>query len=226
MVELILSRAIAACESLLKGDALTLRMHEGHEDIREVLKCFGKLSTTPKMDPVWNDFTSENAFWLVLYDEEVPVAGLGARMEDLGRENVSDYWVRTNRRHYGSRRGVVEHTASGDLLSGFGGRLVYLGELTVSDRRRGNRNVLKRLLLAMHCLALLKWDADWHYAFLRGPDARVGMERCYHFTRMLPGFQRWENPPDGRDCTEFLATISKDEIKYLSELYGARTDWL
>jgi hypothetical protein len=169
---------------------------------------------TPLSSPEFNDFTHENSIWLVAKRAGKPVYLGCARLEDIGREPVDNYWSRTFARAYGhgfSERIIdnVRPEISRDLK----GRLVYFGDLFVCEKERGSRNKLRAFVAIGQLASLLKWNPDWIYCFVRKRDIMRGAAALYGFNRNFgPPFDWIVTPPAPRDRSEWLVGVSNEDL--------------
>lgn len=173
----------------------------------------GKESLSPMMSPGMHDFTEGNCFWVFLFQDGNPLACIGAKREQIGRETIASYWSRSNRRQYG-QEGVssVSSLATKHLV----GDLAYIGELYVAKGRRGDSKRLEALLHYLHATIFCMWGVEYSYAFIRDRDMKVGMSVRYGFTRQIPRAQTWEVPPAGRQNSEWLVSVSREDFEHIA----------
>ncbi len=207
--------AARRCLDALEVKGLSVEAVTGSQDILRVLEDLGKPYLTPAMSPRFNDFTSQNCFWLVLSRQEERVAAVAARLVELGEMAIDEYWRRSMRRYYGEGQrpqiGIVSGIASGVIR----GSVVYFGDLIVKKADRGSRMTLHVMAVLAQALAHAKWRADWHYAFISDRDLRRTGQLVYGFYRMDPYAQEWLDPPPTRGSHECCIYSSRAEVEDL-----------
>lgn len=173
----------------------------------------GKTELSSIMSPSMHDFTEGTCFWLFLEKEGVPIAAVATKLELLGDEPISQYWMRANRRQYGLQGEVtVSDTATNQLR----GRVAYIGELFVSKGQRGRREMLNAAMHYLHAMIFLEWGVDFSYAFVRDRDVGVGLAAQYGFTRQIPSPQIWAQAPEGRSSREWLVSLPRREFVHIA----------
>jgi hypothetical protein len=181
----------------------------------------GKPGFTAKLSGAFNDFTEESGFWLFLRQEGRYIASLATRYDNVGRESMRDYFIRTMRRHYPHESGETLIEVTEAMPPGFEGRLAYIGELFVRPDARGSRQRLRHLMFLMHTCIASKWSVDWIYAMMRDRDVKAGFASQYGFTTHLPGVARWASPPpEGRGDSEWLVAISAAQLDHMMRHYA------
>jgi len=187
----------------------------------------GKLSQTAKLSSRHNDFTEESGFWLFLKEGGEYVTAVATRFDDVGRENMGDYMIRTMRRHYPHESGEALQGFTSALPPGFHGRMAYIGELFVHPEHRGSRQKLRYFMLLLHCCIATKWKVDWTYAMMRDRDVKRGFGIAYGFSIQLPGVARWTSPPpEGRGSSEWLVALSEPHLYHMMHHYATSLDSL
>ncbi|MEM7076688.1 MAG: hypothetical protein AAGA28_02395 [Pseudomonadota bacterium] len=186
-----------------------------------LVRANGKEGVTAKLSAEFNDFTQESGFWLVMRDQGEFAAAVATRCDDVGREKMGDYMVRTMRRHYPHPSGEALIGFTDRLPAGFYGRMAYIGELFVQPRYRGSRRRLRHLMLLLHCCIASKWSVDWTYAMMRDRDVMAGFATTYGFTMQLPGVAQWAHPPPpGRGDSEWLVAVSSEHLGHMLSHYA------
>ncbi len=212
-------RVGGACLDSLLINGWQVEQSAKFEAVPEVLRNLGKPAMTPIMEPSRNDFTQTNSFWLFAHDDEGPAACISARMDDVGEEGLGAFLSRSMSRGYPPLEGGMLRFDADYVGQQMRRKLVYIGELYVRKSARGNREALENLLMLTHSVAALKWQADWHYAFMRARDVKLGMDRTYWFTRRWPGVMEWTNPPEGRSEMEWLVAIPREDMPQVARYY-------
>ena len=109
-------------------------------------------------------------------------------------------------------------------MSEIRGSVAYLGEFFIAETARGSRQQLALFTHTLHAYAHLKWRPDWLYAFVRMADNRRGYGVEYGFNRHVPAAQIWPTPPQGRQNSEYLTAISREEILHMADCYWRNPD--
>ncbi|MEM6891853.1 MAG: hypothetical protein AAF636_27610 [Pseudomonadota bacterium] len=213
----ILKLSAVCLDNLTMSD---VRMFElsGSRSIVPKLEAIGKTVIHPKMDPLKNDFTDRNCFWLMLEKKGQLFGCVGARLEDIGDESPVSYWARTAERHYPESNLPRFDHVSPEMLKAIRGKVAYMGDLHFHANYRGTawtNFVLRNLLLLLHINIQINWRVDCTYAFLRRKDYLNAKAEQYHYMRNMPGYQRWDEPPEGRSKTESLLTMPRKEFEHL-----------
>ncbi len=181
----------------------------------------GKEGLTPKLSGAYNDFTEESGFWLFMKERGEYITAIATRYDNVGRESVRDYMVRTMRRHYPHAHGHTLVGFTDAMPPEFHGRLAYIGELYVRPGWRGSRQRLRHLMFLLHCSIAAKWPVDWIYAMMRDRDVKAGFATSYGFTLQLPGVAKWAKPaPKGRGDAEWLVALSAPHLEHMMRYYA------
>lgn len=193
----------------------------------DLVRAHGKEGVTAKLSSHFNDFTEESGFWLVLREAGEFAAAVATRFDNVGRESMGDYMIRTMRRHYPNPSGEAILRFTDSLPPGFHGRMAYIGELFVHPGRRGSRQRLRYLMILLHCCIASKWSVDWTYAMMRDRDVMAGFATTYGFTVQLPGVAEWAQPaPPGRGDSEWLVALSSDHLAHMMRHYAGSLESL
>jgi len=204
-----------ACEIGLSNKGYKLEQVESFDQVPDVMEALNKKTITPMLSPLMHDFTEKTCAWLVLQKDGTPLAGIAMKLEDIGSETVLTYWPRAARRHYGDGKADVVLSVA-EPLKELSGRLVYYGELMVAEEIRGSMRTLGYFARAALAFGGIKWDPDWHYAFLRPPHAERGAGVRYGFTRQIPGAQKWIEPaPEHRSSDEVCVALPRGEWEHI-----------
>lgn len=195
----------------LEGKGIEVEELADLNAVNSIIQTAGKDYLTPYNSPFENDFTHNNALWLVARKNGIPAFVGCARLEDLGGESVSKYWKRLFVRHHGAQASIsgVRPEVDRELT----GRLVYFGDLYVSDVARGSRDALRAFVALGHLAVSLKWSPDWVYCFIRERDVLRGAAALYGFTRQYGLAFDWDGaPPSPRNGTEVLVAVPRADI--------------
>ncbi len=185
------------------------------DSVELLIEEINKPYLTPVLAPDNNDFSRENAFWLIAWDDHEPAMIIGAKLEDLRDEPIDQYWVRTARRHYPTPRGETIKSVAPHIPKEIGGRLVYIGDLFVRPENRGTRGGLEKFMTLAHLVVANRWNPDFTYAFMRDRDVRLGFANRYGFTKHIPFAREWSDPPHGRASNEWLVHLTRCDREHL-----------
>ncbi|WP_120501632.1 hypothetical protein [Roseovarius sp. EL26] len=209
------------CLGALAEDGIEVEMITDFVLAEQMTEAMGKPGLTPKLSSRYNDFTEESGLWLFMREEGEYIVSLAARYDNVGRESMREYMMRTMDRHYPNEDGQTLLDFTHALPPGFYGRMAYIGELFVRPDRRGSRQRLRYLMMLMHTCIAAKWPVDWIYAMMRDRDVRAGFATNYGFTIQLPGVARWAQPvPQGRGDTEWLVALPEGHLSHMMHHYS------
>ncbi|MBO9451467.1 hypothetical protein J7426_14430 [Tropicibacter sp. R16_0] len=201
------------CE-YLGGYGLEIEEISDVSEIPNLVKAAQKPYLTPLSSPEFNDFTWSNSIWLVAKRAGQPVYLGCARLEDIGGEPIESYWSRTFSRAYGHgfTKQIIGNVRP-EITRNLKGRLVYFGDLFVCETERGSRNKLRAFIAIGQLAAVLKWNPDWIYCFVRKRDIMRGASALYGFNRNFgPPFDWVGTPPAPRDRSEWLVGVSREDL--------------
>lgn len=219
-------RLAAKCLSELEALGFELDVFSDIEGVAEFIGGVGKDGVTPKMDPMRNDFSTDNCCWFSLKVNGEQYAVIGSRSEEVGPAGLSQYLSRSTNRHYRENGKVaVSSVASTSALAIFG-KAAYVGELHVHEGKRGRRDVLRLFVIFTISMVTAEWGVDNVYAFFRERDVLARMPQHYGFTDCVPGVMRWDADVDGRGSSEWLASISRSRVEHLASLCLSDSYWL
>ncbi len=146
---------------------------------------------------------------------------MSVRYDDIGREKMGDYMIRTMRRHYPQQRRDAVLSFTDALPPNFHGRMAYIGELFMRPGFRGSRQKLRYFMMLLHTTIATKWSVDWTYAMMRDRDVKLGFATNYGFSIQIPGVARWSEPtPPGRASSEWLVAVSQDNLSHMMAHYA------
>lgn len=186
----------------------------------------GKRSVTPMLSASYNGLSRDDAFWLFLQKSGTDVGCVAARRDNLYKETLSEFWMRSHRRYYGLSGGEQSNTHAPAAVREIHGSVVYMGEFFLKKEARGSRNQLTLFTHALHSYCFAKWRPDWIYAFVRPEDVRRGYAAEYGFVHQVPVAQIWPEPPKGRQTGEYLVAISQRDLLHMASSYCRRPELL
>lgn len=174
------------------------------------------------------DHTENSAFWLFLKENGTYIGGAAAMLQDLGRETLADFLLRTSRHQFPNPAGGGVESVAEPLAREVSGRLAYIGELNFLPGRRGKRaERLAPFMRTFQILAIQKWDVDWIYAFIPDRHMQARLDLVYGFSRAIPRAQKWRDPePEVRSSTEWFVGSSRLEMEHMLQSDLAEFDIL
>lgn len=219
MSEFYFTELASVCQSKLSEAGFRIHPVENLGAINEIAGSLGKPYTTPRLLPFFNDFTPNNSFWLTLTQDGETIAAGGCRFDDLGGMPLSAFWRNCVARYYEGTEGSLVDVAPpvDDALSG---RLAYFGDLIVKEGFRGQLAgaVLKRFTHFAIAFAMLKFNPDATYAFIRERDVGRGAMKFYGFNSVIHNAQSWHNPPDYHRDDDACLYVTKSYFSYYAKL--------
>lgn len=209
------------CLNVLGQNGSEIEIITDFHRAEEITEVMGKKSQTAKLSSRYNDFTEESGFWLFMKEDGEYVTGVATRFDNVGRESMGDYMIRTMRRHYPNDSGETLLEFTDALPPGFYGRMAYIGELFVHPEHRGSRKKLRHFMMLLHCCIATKWRVDWVYAMMRDRDVKRGFGTTYGFSIQLPGVAKWADPaPEGRGSSEWLVALPAQHLEHMMHYYA------
>lgn len=209
------------CLGALAETGVTVEMITDFAYAKELTEDMGKPGLTPKLSSEFNDFTEESGFWLFMREEGVYSASVATRFDNVGREKMGEYMIRTMGRHYPQERGETLLSFTNALPPNFYGNMAYIGELFMRPGFRGSRQKLRYFMILLHATIATKWPIDWTYAMMRDRDVKLGFATNYGFSIQIPGVARWAEPaPPGRGSSEWLVAVSAENLSHMMAHYA------
>lgn len=215
------------CVSMLAQKGCEIELISDFAQAESLIEDMGKQSQTAKLSSTYNDFTEESGFWLFMKEDGHYVTAVATRFDNVGRENMGSYMIRTMRRHYPHEGGETLLEFTNALPPDFHGRMAYIGELFVHPDHRGSRQKLRYFMMLLQCCIATKWPVDWVYAMMRDRDVKRGFATTYGFSIQLPGVAKWAQPaPEGRGDSEWLVTLSAEHMDHMISHYAGSLEGL
>ena len=183
---------------------------------------------TKELSHAFNDFTANNAFWIILRssDDDRPIGVIGARMDNLRSTDVLDFMLaQATRLHAPDGDPAFDTEHYPPVIDRMSGKIVYIGDFFVIDGHRGLKNLDKRaLIFYVYICAAIAWDFDWIYAFIRRPHAEQGFINTYCGVVSYPEARFWRTPPEARSDGEYFTTMDRADFAYLVKLFLKRPE--
>lgn len=219
MNALLLAKAASKYLRYLEGAGYAVEMSTDFEGVVSAAAETGRNHQLPTFCVERVDHTETSAFWLFLTLDGARVAGVAAILQDIGRENFASYLRRVARHQYPNPSGEAISVVASPLGDEVGGRLAYIGELSVRRDRRGRHKELAAFMRLLQVMVLLEWGVEWTYAFVPDTHMRAQLARQYGFSRYYPKAQTWVTPvPELRSCTEWFVGAKCSDLEWLFEV--------
>ena len=219
MSDFYFSELASECRNKLKESGYNIVHVEDMAAIREIVEILGKPYLTPRLSPFLNDFTPKNCFWLLLERGDETIAAGGCRFDDLGDMKLSQFWTNCVARHYDKTGGAIVDVAA-PVDEHLSGRLVYFGDLVVREDFRGAKTgqILKLFTHFAISFAMLKFDPESAYAFVRERDVGRGAMKFYGFNTVIHQAQTWSNAPAYHRDDDACMFVTKKYFSYYARL--------
>lgn len=156
-----LSLMLGEARAMLSEAGLSVRTVVSVQDQEAEMLGLRDRKNHPVLSHLQHDFAADDAFGILLDDGEGLAGGMACKHIRLGRDNLTNHLISSNRRLYGEGLVATNPLATGRMT----GNLVYQGELNLRERHR-KADVSTAVMHVAHSLCALKWRADWHYAFM------------------------------------------------------------
>ncbi len=184
------------------------------DDLEREMRDAGRHAPTPMMSHHMNDFTEANSRWVVLRFNGQLVGTLGFRFDDLGQKTLASYLESLFRRHFnGSKTETKIRPDAPRRIHQVTGPNIHAGDFWFHVDHRGDPAKTMCFCNYAHSLVFAQWqNAEFMYAFHWRRHALAGKVDQYGFVSgSIPGAQIWTNPPPGREDTEQLSLLSRDD---------------
>ncbi|MFV1573723.1 hypothetical protein VXL47_12285 [Phaeobacter sp. JH20_30] len=207
------SALTAASESRrsLASKGISLRVTVNDAEVHETVEKIGKSYLTPWLDPVKNDFTPDNYFWLIASREEAPVIVGGGRLDVVGND-AAGHLHRAFSRGYGPDAvAAVNPEVSARLR----GRLCYLGDLFSRSGAGLSQTHRRSFLVVANYIASQHFKADCTYSFMRMHDVKRGSADINGLDKRVYHPLHWGVIPQARDESEIIVyREARDDQSY------------
>ena len=224
-----ISVVIGRCAERFRELGLSVRQSCDFNEIVALIEVIGKPYLTPQLSPNWQEFTKNHAFWVIAENEQrAPVAMIGVRLDQLGGEVLSDYWLRQLTRFHGEEnKPPISAKHFPPVARKISGNVVYFGDLYVKPAGRGQpRFPLRAFSVMAYSLALLQWRVDWFYAFATDKHIKQGIQSLYMMVSSYPFVHYWSEPKPQRTDSDWLLCMTDEDAHYMVETALERADFL
>lgn len=155
----------------LEARGFTIRVVQDFERVPDLMAEIGG-RCSPVLDPRRNVFTRNTALWLFAYHEGKPVIGGGARVDDLGSEDLGSFIQRSLPVTFGVNAQPHPFNIFDSRISG---RVGYFGDLKAKTARAlasGGDAAIRLYTAYGHYRIMKDLGADATYCYLRRSDKR------------------------------------------------------
>lgn len=202
------------CRLALEARGYEVRVVQDFDAIPDIMEQLGG-RCSPVLDPRKNLFTKKSALWIFAYLDGHPVIGGGARVDDLGREDLGSFIERSLPVTFGVR---AERSAYRIFEGRVSGRVGYFGDLKATTSRalaRGGSDLIRLYTTYGHYLVMKHLGADATYCYLRGVDKRRA--ESYGFLNTDPWIWKLDKKmyPDGNP--KWIGHLSKERLPALMQ---------
>jgi hypothetical protein len=182
-------------------------------EVPALWEAIGKRYEHPMTSLERNDFTLAQAFWLFLMKGDQPVAGIGAKLEDLRDEAFGSYIRRVSRHQYRTSGEAVKWVAP-PIDRAFSGRLIYFGGIEVHPDFRGKSGLISDFSQMARLLGATAWDFDWMYTIISYRHRKIADR--YGFELRFRNAISWHQPPpEGRSDDQMVLATSREYFSHL-----------
>ncbi|MCF6433639.1 MULTISPECIES: hypothetical protein [unclassified Leisingera] len=223
-----LGKTLSGYLNALSQAGLQVEMFTDFEKVPDAAAETGRRFQMPGFAIERADHTRNSAFWLFLKEGDTYVGGAASMLQDLGRETLAEFLLRTSRHQFPNDAGGGVESVAEPLAREVSGRLAYIGELNFLPGHRGKRaERLEPFMRIFQILAIQKWDVDWIYAFIPDRHMQARLDLVYGFSRAIPRAQKWRDPePEVRSSTEWFVGASRLEMEHMLQSDLAKFDIL
>lgn len=183
------------------------------DDIEAEMKSVGRHAPSPNLSHTRNELTDATSRWIVLRSEGLIVGTIGFRYIDLGSMSLHEYLDR----YFGAQHGPLTSTRvrqdAPRWLRDLSGPIIYAGDLWFHSDHRGDAAKSVAFTTFAHCFAFAQWPHAKHlFALHWRRHALAGKVEQYGFhSGAIRGVQLWEAPPKGREDSEQLSLVSRED---------------
>lgn len=196
----------------LHANGYDFDMSQDFEQVQHLAEIAGRGFQMPTFEVSRADLTQGGAAWFFLNKDAQPVGTMAAIFQPIKNEALSSFLKRTYKHQFPNPSGsALSHVSP--LLDRIVGDLVYIGELNIHPKHRGNRTVLSCFMRLAMSLCYAEWQPDWVYAFIPDRHMRARLDLVYGFARAYPGALHWSEPePEKRSSKEWFVGADSEEL--------------
>lgn len=203
-----------AVECLHALEALGVRV-EIVSDFAKVPVVLEKLDATlgPANNPSKLILTSANAFWVLAYRDDSPIAAFGVRADDLGDDDAQTFLPKSIEVVFDVK---VTRALSRIYQGQKWGRAAYFGGFvskTAKGLSREGGRIVQLLTAYVHHCSMRDLEADVNYCFLRGADGFKGLS--YGFLNADPFVWATDRPMYVDGNPQWVMHLTRDRLPAL-----------
>lgn len=219
-----LIRLASICTKRLTDKGIDLYVSKNMEEFELTMGKLDKPASHPMIAVTHHDLSPTNSFGLLCKKDGRVFAGTAARFLDIGSMPLSYHLQSSYKRFYGSNTQSPVHQFTKAAATDISGQIVYLGELFIDRKDRGDPDVARCILHYILVLSALKWKPTWFYGFMSAANALKGRATQYGFTRQYPGAQIWKTEGNRRSTGEYLIALTFDELVSTAKFFATEED--
>ena len=215
-----LAEATAAVSARLRAGGRTIEQSVNFTAIDREIAEMEKGRISPEMSWLNSDLTSSNAFYVVVRNEEGRlVAVCAVRHYQLNDENLKSFLERQYARLYGGGDNAIDTSLMPPLAHEISGSVCYLGDYFIAREGRVSKEFNNSdFILLVYGLAIMQFDPDWIFAFVKQKNALRGLPAVYLIARCYPCALEWKVSTQHRVDTDWLIGSSRKDLYYLFDL--------
>ncbi|MEM9063271.1 MAG: hypothetical protein AAGD13_22660 [Pseudomonadota bacterium] len=213
-----LAEATAAASARLRGNGRTIEQSTNFAEIHREIVDMEKGRISPEMSWLHNDLTSANAFYVIVRNEEGQIIAVcAARHYQLNQENLVSFLQRQYARLYGHGESAIDATLMPPLAHEIKGSVCYFGDFFIAREGRVSKQFNNSdFVVLVYGLAIMQFDPDWVFAFLRQKSVLRGLSAVYLTSRCYPCALEWT--VDEHHPADWLIGSSRNDLHYLFDL--------
>lgn len=215
---LTVSRVIDRLYGQLQCLGVRLELSRDFERLERELDSVPEKKLTEHFRRNLNTFTPPKAFWLGGYNDQGQLVALAAaRLDELGSWTLekywSEYWTRCYPHDDTQQVEPAEHQYR--YAKRISGNVAYLGDMWVSGKHP-EAGVSGPFSKALQLIALLEWEFNWCYAWVRPSFLERGFAFKCGFNSTPMGM-RWRKSPATIDADLRVMANSREDLVDLLE---------
>ncbi|MGD1926539.1 MAG: hypothetical protein ACFB03_20505 [Paracoccaceae bacterium] len=215
-----MAEATAAVSARLKVNGRTIEQQTNFSEIHREIVEMEKGRISPEMSWLHNDLSSSNAFYVVVRNSEGQmIAVCAVRHYQFNEETLTTFLERQYARLYGHGANAIDTTLMPPLANDIRGSVCYLGDYFIAREGRVSKEFNNSdFILLVYGLAIMQFDPDWIFAFVKQKNALRGLPAVYLIARCYPCALEWKVETDFRVDSDWLIGSSRRDLNYLFDL--------
>lgn len=213
-----LAEATAAVSARLRTNGRTVEQSTDFAEIHREIAAMEKGRISPEMSWLHNDLTSANAFYVIVRNAEREIIAVcAARNYQLNDETLVSFLNRQYARLYGHGENAIDTSLMPPLAHEIKGNVCYFGDFFVAREGRVSKDFNNSdFVVLVYGLAMMQFDPDWVFAFLRQRSVLRGLSAVYLTSRCYPCALKWT--VEDHHLADWLIGSSRRDLHYLFDL--------